>query len=248
MQQLHRARAARIAAITTASALAAGSALAGEVIIDLRSPGDYNSVTLAAPILDVDLVDAFNGACRLNRTWGFDSAARTVWVNGGCAGRFRVVMHDAPPMVVAAPPPAVAVAPAAPPSQAHPQSAATPPQQVRGLNNMCLDIAGGAKRGHGAQLYNCNRGDNQRFSYTSAGEIRVDGYCLDVQGESHDDGARAIAWKCNGQPNQRWHVQGQTIRSELNGKCLTMQDGRGAPLTPVVLRSCSGRQNQRWRW
>jgi len=245
MQQLHLARAARIAVIATT--LAGSSAFAGEVIVDLRSPGDYRSVTLAAPILDVDLVDAFNGACRLNRTWGFDPAARTVWVNGGCAGRFRVVMHDAPPMVVASPPP-VAVAPAAPPPQAPLQTAAMPPQQVRGLNNLCLDIAGGAKRGHGAQLYNCNRGDNQRFSYTSTGEIRVDGYCLDVQGESYDDGARAIAWKCNGQPNQRWRMHGQTIRSEMNGKCLTVLDGRGTALTPVVLWPCSGRANQRWRW
>jgi Ricin-type beta-trefoil lectin domain len=235
-------RTARIA--VAVAGLVCGGAHAGEVIVDLRSPGDYRSVTLAAPIVDVDLVDAFNGACRLNRTWGFDPAARTVWVNGGCAARFRVVMHDAPPPVVVAPPPPVVVAPPAPAVQ----PTATPPQQVRGLNNLCLDIAGGAKRGHGAQLYNCNRGDNQRFSYTSAGEIRVDGYCLDVQGESYDDGARAVAWRCNGQANQRWRVQGQSIRSEMNGKCLTVQDGRGAALTPVVLWSCSGRQNQRWRW
>ena len=235
------ARAARIAA--TIVALGASGAHAGEVIVDLRSPGDYRAVTLAAPIVDVDLIDAFNGACRLNRTWGYDPAARTVWVNGGCAGRFRVVMHDALPPVVVAPPP-----PGGRAARTPPHATATPPQQVRGLNNLCLDIAGGAKRGHGAQLYNCNRGDNQRFSYLSTGEIRVDGYCLDVQGESYDDGTRAIAWKCNGQPNQRWRVHGQTIRSEMNGKCLTVQDGRGAALTPVVLWSCSGRQNQRWRW
>ena len=75
------ARLARLAA--TAALLVGGNAQAGEVIVDLRSPGDYRSVTLAAPILDVDLVDAFNGACRMNRTWGFDPHARTVWVNGG---------------------------------------------------------------------------------------------------------------------------------------------------------------------
>ena len=243
MQQLHRARAARIAAI--AIALAGGSALAGEVIVDLRSPGDYRSVTLAAPIIDVALIDALNGACRLNRTWGFDSTARTVWVNGGCAGRFRVLMHDGAPVVVAPPPAPVATPVVAAPSA---QAAATQPQQIRGVNNLCLDIAGGAKRGHGAQLFNCNRGDNQRFSFVNSGEIRVDGYCLDVQGESHDDGARAIAWKCNGQANQRWRVHGNTIRSEMNGKCLTVMDGRGAALTPVVLWPCTGRQNQRWYW
>ena len=240
---------ARIAQIAVAATvLVAGSARAGEVLVELRSPGDYRSVTLAAPILDVDLVDAFNGACRMNRTWGFDPNARTVWVNGGCAGRFRVVMHDAPPMVVVAPPPVAVAAQPVPPPPVAAQATATPPQQVRGLNNLCLDIAGGAKRGHGAQLFNCNRGDNQRFSYASSGEIRVDGYCLDVQGESYDDGARAIAWKCNGQPNQRWRIQGQTIRSEMNGKCLTVQDGRGQALTPVVLASCGGRANQRWHW
>ena len=47
---------------------------------------------------------------------------------------------------------------------------------------------------------------------------------------------------------QRWRMHGQTIRSEMNGKCLTVLDGRGTALTPVVLWPCSGRANQRWHW
>lgn len=236
-----------LSAAIVAAAWCATAAQADELVIELRSPGNYRAVQLPRNVADVDLVDAFNGACRMERTWGYNRGTGMLWVDRGCAGRFRVVTYPeapqpvAPPPVVVAPPPQVVVAP--------PQhEAATPPRQIQGINGLCLDVAGGAKRGAGTILYPCNRGDNQRFSYTSAGELRVDGYCLDVQGASYDDGARAIAWRCNGEMNQRWRVQGAYIRSELNGKCLTAQDGRGAAGTPVIVASCAGRANQRWRW
>ncbi len=121
-------------------------------------------------------------------------------------------------------------------------------RQIRGMGGFCLDIEGGVRQGAPAIIFRCTGGANQRFQEGRGGELRVDGLCLDVEGGSRQNGARAIAWQCNGQRNQRWRISGNEIRSRASGMCLDVQEGRARPGQPVILWECNGQRNQRWRW
>ncbi|HWS14351.1 MAG TPA: lectin [Rhodocyclaceae bacterium] len=119
---------------------------------------------------------------------------------------------------------------------------------IRGLGGYCLDIEGGVRAGSKAILFRCTGGPNQRFYWGRGGELRVGGLCLDVEEASRSDGARAIAWRCNGQRNQKWRVSGGEIRSAMSGKCLDVLEGRSRSGQPVILWECNGQRNQRWSW
>ena len=71
-----------------------GFSSAAEQIIELSSSGREAKYTLPANTREVELVTQRSGACRFGRTWGYDLAGRELWVNGGCAGRFRIVSHE----------------------------------------------------------------------------------------------------------------------------------------------------------
>lgn len=97
------------------------------------------------------------------------------------------------------------------------------------------------------QTWNCNGRVNQRFRRVGE-EIRIDGKCLDVAGLNQQDGARVIAYTCNGGENQRWDVSGGMIRSRMNGKCLDVSGERFEQGTPVIMWRCHGSRNQRFSW
>jgi hypothetical protein len=263
-------------------------ASASEQFVELRSNGDYRSSRLADDVTDVELDRQLAGACRFNRTWGYDLTNRELWVNGGCGARFKLTARDdhasasgsnvGAAVAAAAAIAGVAIlasrhhddnqAPPSDPYYDHASSGYYPPQPgyrppppgyrpasggyyggpIRGLNGLCLDIAGGARNGAASILYTCNGQTNQRFSWTPSGELRVAGLCLDVEGASSNNGTRAIAWSCNGRNNQRWQRRGNAIVSVLNGKCLDVRGGRGQPNTEVILWDCNRGANQRWWW
>ena len=80
------------------------------------------------------------------------------------------------------------------------------------------------------------------------GELRVGGKCLDIADRSNSNGARLIAWPCNGGSNQRWYPSGSQIRSHFNGKCLDVGSPRPRPETQVVVWDCNRGAGQRWWW
>ena len=121
-------------------------------------------------------------------------------------------------------------------------------RQIRGKGGLCLDIEGGARSGRDLIVYGCNGGGNQRFEWSSSGELRVAGLCLDVADRNTSDGARVIAYTCNGGVNQRWRRRGGEIRSEDSGKCLDIENGRARAGTSVIIYRCNGGDNQRWNW
>lgn len=71
------------------------------------------------------------------------------------------------------------------------------------------------------------------------------GQCLDVEGASHDDGARVLQWTCAEQPNQAWAItalpgDGVSLVARHSGKCLaTAGAGSGDP-DAVVQQGCAG--------
>jgi lysophospholipase L1-like esterase len=69
------------------------------------------------------------------------------------------------------------------------------------------------------------------------------GRCLDVPNSNSANGTQPIIYDCNGNANQRWTVNGQTLQSL--GKCLDSPTGATAG-TKVQLWDCHGGTNQRW--
>lgn len=247
--------------------------------VELRSSGRYESLRLDGAVRDVELDRQLSGACRFNRSWGFDLGNRELWVNDGCSARFKLFGDAAQGKegeqgeqgedagvstgaVVAGVAALAAIALLASKSGKDKDNSShngnddwqgpDRPQwgggQIRGKNGLCLDMAGRVEQGSEAIVFNCHGGINQRFSWSSRGELRVDGLCLDVAEGNREDGARVIAWPCNGGANQRWSRQGSEIRSRLNGKCLDLKEGRAQPRQPVLLWRCNGGSNQRWSW
>ncbi|QPF76441.1 DUF3011 domain-containing protein [Roseateles sp. DAIF2] len=258
---------------TLSLALVATPALAEDQKVELRSSGDYVSQRLPDGTREVELDRQLSGSCRFNRTWGYDLSNKELWVNGGCAGRFRLSgdfkdeersgNSSNAGIAVAAVAAIAGLALLASHNRDKDKDRDRPDyndggnnnnggsgyaRQIRGAGNMCMDISGRVREGAPAILYNCNNGDNQRFDWGRGGELRVGGLCLDVAGGNRDNGAQVIAFRCNGDDNQRWQMRGNQIRSRMNGKCLDVRDGRIRAGQPLQLWDCHGGENQRWWW
>ncbi|GAA1262162.1 RICIN domain-containing protein [Sphaerisporangium rubeum] len=112
----------------------------------------------------------------------------------------------------------------------------------------CLDITGNAQsNGATAQIWDCNGGNNQRFTATSSGELRVNNRCLDVNGAGTADGSSVIIWDCNGQNNQKWRFNSDgSITAVGANKCLDVSGAATANGSKVHIWSCNGGNNQKW--
>lgn len=260
-------RARRFTIATLCAALVASPAWAEEQTLELRSNGEYVSQKLPAGTRDVELDHQLGGACRFNRSWGYDLSNMELWVNGGCSARFRVSgefreedqssSSSNAGVAVAA---VAAIAGLALLASSRRDKDRNDDnsggdwngggygRQIRGAGGLCLDIAGRVREGSQAILYNCNNGENQRFAWGRGGELRVGGMCLDVSGGDRSNGAKVVAYRCNGGENQRWRARGNQIRSSMNGKCLDVRDGHIRAGQPVQLWDCHGGENQRWWW
>lgn len=136
---------------------------------------------------------------------------------------------------------------------AGPQGGTTPPPQsgqiIGGQSGRCLEIGGSSTaNGTQAQLWDCNGGTNQRWTYTAGKQLTVYGNkCLDASGQGTANGTPAIIWDCNGQPNQQWNVASNgTITGVQSGLCLDASGYGTTNGTKVHLWSCHGGTNQQW--
>ncbi|GAB3233577.1 hypothetical protein GCM10027447_30130 [Glycomyces halotolerans] len=106
----------------------------------------------------------------------------------------------------------------------------------------CIDVPGGnTADGARVQLYACYEGQNQQFTQTSSGELRVLGKCLDAR--SGGNATLVEIRSCDGSGGQRWTVGSDgTIRS--GNACLDVYSSSNG--APVQVYSCWGGENQRW--
>jgi serine/threonine protein kinase len=115
----------------------------------------------------------------------------------------------------------------------------------------CLDVPGRAtENGTAVTIFDCNGGDNQEWTFTAAGELRVyDGAkCLDARLAGTEPGTSVDIHDCNGGPNQKWTFgTDRSITGEQSGLCLDVVGGGADFGTPVVLWTCAGGANQHWR-
>ncbi|GIF64029.1 hypothetical protein Ais01nite_20640 [Asanoa ishikariensis] len=134
---------------------------------------------------------------------------------------------------------------------AGPQSSSTPQSVtiVGGASGRCVDIPGTTTtNGTQAQLWDCNGGSNQRWTYTASKQLTGSGNkCLDANNQGTVNGTAAIIWDCNGQTNQQWNLNTNgTITSALSGLCLDASGNGTANGTKLHLWSCHGGTNQQW--
>jgi hypothetical protein len=115
--------------------------------------------------------------------------------------------------------------------------------------NRCVDVPGQATAsGTLLQIWDCNGGTNQQWTYLSNGELQVYGNkCLDVPGYATTAGTRPQIWDCNGGTNQQWNLNADgTLVGRASGLCLDVTGAGTAAGTAVELWTCNGGSNQKW--
>ena len=101
------------------------------------------------------------------------------------------------------------------------------------------------------QIWDCNGGSNQTWTYTSSHALTVtvggSTFCLDASGQGTAPGTKAIIWTCNGQANQQWTANSNgTITGAQSGLCLDVTGASTADGALVDLWTCNGQSNQQW--
>ncbi|MEO3814104.1 lectin [Sphaerisporangium sp. B11E5] len=131
-----------------------------------------------------------------------------------------------------------------------PTPTSTSTSAIRGVGSgRCLDVANVAQtNGTPVQIWDCNGQVNQRWTPTSAGELRVYGNkCLDVANMATADGSQVHIWDCNGQSNQKWRFNSDgSITAVGANKCLDVPNYSTANGVRLQIWSCNGAANQRW--
>lgn len=113
----------------------------------------------------------------------------------------------------------------------------------------CLDMYDSTiANGTQAEIWDCNAGSNQAWTYTLRKELVVYGNkCLDAYDHGTANGTKVVIWDCTGQTNQKWNVNADGTVTNVNaGLCLDANGAGTGNRTPIVLWSCSGADNQKW--
>ncbi|WP_326823337.1 glycoside hydrolase family 27 protein [Streptosporangium sp. NBC_01756] len=126
----------------------------------------------------------------------------------------------------------------------------TPTSRIQGVGSgRCLDVTG-ASQTNGTQvvIWDCNGQNNQQWTSTAAGELRVYGTkCLDVNNNGTADGTGVLIWDCNGQNNQKWRFNTDgTITAVGANKCLDVANNSTTNNARLQIWTCTGGTNQRW--
>ncbi|MGW1558664.1 RICIN domain-containing protein [Streptomyces sp. NPDC002144] len=122
-------------------------------------------------------------------------------------------------------------------------------QAVGKQSGRCLDVYNNTiTNGTQAELWDCNGGQNQAWTYTSRKELVVYGdKCLDAYNLGTTNGTKVVIWDCNGQNNQKWNVNSDGTITNVNaGLCLDAYNNGTANGTLLDLWSCNGGDNQKW--
>ncbi|MEU8619764.1 non-reducing end alpha-L-arabinofuranosidase family hydrolase [Streptomyces sp. NPDC048623] len=122
--------------------------------------------------------------------------------------------------------------------------------EIKGVaSGRCVDVPGPATaNGTRAQLWDCSGQTNQRWTYTAAKQLKVQGSkCLDAKGKGTANGTPVIVWDCNGGANQQWNINTDgTITGVQSGLCLDAVGAATANGTTIQLYACASVGNQKW--
>jgi hypothetical protein len=127
-------------------------------------------------------------------------------------------------------------------------------------SSLCLDTTQGVDPEGAPTLQNaCTGAQTQQWTATVVSGNpdtytlinAATGKCLDVFGESRDDGAKVVQWSCKGSANQLWQLapaeDGGSILTNVNSdKCLGVAGGDPNAGAAVVQQSCDNVPAQHW--
>jgi hypothetical protein len=118
----------------------------------------------------------------------------------------------------------------------------------------CLDVRGNTSApGTAVQIFTCSGGDNQKWTSTTSGEIRVTiggtTRCLDAYDGGVANGTKLIIWNCQGSGNQRWTLNSNnSIKGNSSGRCVDINGSNTTNGTPAVLWDCKNAGNGSQTW
>ncbi|MBK6013888.1 ricin-type beta-trefoil lectin domain protein [Streptomyces sp. MBT53] len=113
----------------------------------------------------------------------------------------------------------------------------------------CADVYNNTiTNGTQAEIWDCNGGQNQAWTYTSRKELVVYGNkCLDAYNNGTTNGTKVVIWDCNGQNNQKWTANSDGTLTNVNaGLCLDASGAATANGTLLILWTCGTASNQKW--
>ena len=125
---------------------------------------------------------------------------------------------------------------------------ATPVKVVSAGSGRCLDDPNSSTTsGTQIEIWDCNTGANQQWTFGSGNTMTVLGKCLDASGGGTAAGTPVIIYPCTGGANQQWTVASDgTIRGAASGLCLDVTSGATTNGTLIELWGCTANANQRW--
>lgn len=90
-------------------------------------------------------------------------------------------------------------------------------------NGMCLDdTENKSTNGNKVQIWTCNGGAAQNWTYAEDGTLRIHGKCLDDTGFGTKAGTKLQLWSCLNHTNQMWTaVNAAELENTLSGLCLS---------------------------
>ena len=91
------------------------------------------------------------------------------------------------------------------------------------VDKMCLDDTGNSSaNGNKVQIWACNGGAAQNWTYAEDGTLRIHGKCLDDTGYGTKAGTKLQLWSCTNHTNQMWTaVNAAELQNTLSGLCLS---------------------------
>jgi hypothetical protein len=115
----------------------------------------------------------------------------------------------------------------------------------------CIDVkdgkAGAGNDGTPLQVWDCNNGTNQTWTFDDDGTLRSLGQCMDLAWGSIAENTPVQLVACNGNAAQQFRItqKNQLVNPAAEGKCVT-SDGAGNG-GRLFLRTCTGAANQVWQ-
>lgn len=127
-----------------------------------------------------------------------------------------------------------------------------PPQPlayaIQGYASKCIDVPGGtATDGAQLQLWDCNGGSGQSWTFPGDGTIRALGKCMDAAGGATANGTVIQLATCNGGPAQKFvlNVASDLVNPQAD-RCVDVRDWNSANGARLQLWDCAGTANQKW--
>ncbi|MFB9907981.1 GH92 family glycosyl hydrolase [Allokutzneria oryzae] len=120
---------------------------------------------------------------------------------------------------------------------------------ITGLASKCVDVNQGATAdGTKVQLWDCDGGTAQQWTFASDGTVRALGKCLDVSNSGTANGTKIQLWQCNGTSAQQWWPKADGgLVSPMSGRCLDVPNSVVANGTQLQIFDCNGTGAQIWR-